>query len=86
LVNVCEIVNGNNQYNCFEWCHQPIPLRLEVELLVTIQQHPICTRSDSPAYKCIEVCAYLLIGLLEHSWSTAKQLHSRVFASFSVDT
>jgi hypothetical protein len=52
---------------------------------VTIQQHPIYARSDSPAYKCIEVYAYLLAGLLEHTWSTAKQLHSRVFASFSVE-
>ena len=38
-----------------------------------------CARSARPAYKCIEVFAYLLSELLEHIWSTAEQLHSVLF-------
>jgi len=45
---------------------------------VTIQQYPICTRSDRAVYSCIEVFAYLLHGLLMRIWSTGKQLQIEV--------
>jgi len=37
---------------------------------------------SQPSIQMYEVYAYLLIGLLEHTWSTAKQLHFWVSASF----